>query len=73
MDQEEKIVLRIKDDCIPFDPGELANIASPDDPVSNIGIRLAYGLADEVSYQNLLGLNVLTVTLKKHSRRSKAG
>ncbi len=73
MDQDERIVLRIKDDCIPFDPSELAGITSPDDPVSNIGIRLACGLADEVSYQNLLGLNVVTVTLRKHSQRSKDG
>ena len=33
------------------------------DPFANIGIRLVYGLADEVIYQNLLGLNVLTIRL----------
>ncbi len=54
-------VLRIKDDCIPFDPQERYQMTAPDDPASNIGIRLVYALADEVEYQNLLGLNVLTI------------
>ena len=54
-------VLRIKDDCIPFDPKERYEMTVPDDPASNIGIRLVYALADEVEYQNLLGLNVLTI------------
>ena len=29
----------------------------------NVGIRLAYKLAKEVNYQNLLGLNVLTMRI----------
>ena len=33
------------------------------DPCTNIGIRLVYGLADKVDYQNLLGLNVLTIKM----------
>ena len=31
----------------------------------NIGIRMVYKIADEVSYQNLLGLNVLTILIKE--------
>ncbi len=38
---------------------------SPDDPSRNIGIRMVMRLADEVSYQNLLGLNVLTVVIDR--------
>ena len=34
-----------------------------DDPFSNVGLRLVYGIAQDISYQNLLGLNVLTITL----------
>ena len=55
------VVLRIKDDCIPFDPKERHEMTVSDDPTANIGIRLMYSLADEVEYQNLLGLNVLTI------------
>ena len=68
--QENSVVLRIKDDCIPFNPKEWLEITRPDsdDPLANIGIRIALGLAEEVEYQNLLGLNVLTVRLKNAQR-----
>ena len=57
----DDVVLRIKDDCIPFNPRERYRMTSGEDPLANIGIRLVYGIADEVTYQNLLGLNVLTI------------
>ena len=68
--QEDDVVLRIKDDCIPFNPKEWLEITTPDsgDPLANIGIRMVLGLAEEVEYQNLLGLNVLTVRLKNTLR-----
>ena len=55
------VILRIKDDCIPFNPSERYRMMSGEDPLANIGIRLVYGIADEMTYQNLLGLNVLTI------------
>ncbi len=57
------ITLRIKDDCIAFDPSELAKITSGDQSFSNIGIRMVYSIADSVEYRNMLGLNVLTLTI----------
>lgn len=57
------IMLRIKDDCIPFNPQEWMDMVKPEDPTSNIGIRMVHRLAQDVSYQNLLGLNVLTIVL----------
>lgn len=57
------IILRVKDDCIPFNPEERLKIVSPDDPLKNIGIRIVHELADEVIYQNLIGLNILTMKL----------
>lgn len=62
---EKSILLRIKDDCIPFNPQERANLVQSDDPLKNIGIRMVLKLADEVSYHNLLGLNVSTLVLKE--------
>ena len=62
--KDGSVVLRIKDDCIPFNPQEWYDMVDPGkNPASNIGIRLVYGLAQEVKYQNLLGLNVLTIKL----------
>ena len=57
------VLLRIKDDCKPFDPGEQKKLTDPSDPVSNIGIRLVFQIAENVEYQSVLGLNVLTVQI----------
>ena len=63
------IILHMKDDCIPFDPEGRAKLLSGEDPFKNIGIRMVYKLADEVVYQNLLGLNVLKICLSKNGGR----
>ncbi len=66
------VILTIKDDCIPFNPKEWYEITKPDpdDPMANIGIRMVLGLAEEVEYQNLLGLNVLKIRLADISGRN---
>ena len=57
------LLLRIRDDCRPFDPGERKKLTEPSDPVSNIGIRLVFQMAEDVEYQFILGLNVLTIRI----------
>ena len=59
--KNDSLLLRIKDDCIPFDPKDRASQFSDENPEKNIGIRLVMNLAHDVTYQNLLGLNVLTI------------
>ena len=66
--KNDNILLRIKDDCIPFDPKERASLTNSDDPLKNIGIRIVLKLADEVTYHNLLGLNVLSIKLKNDQK-----
>ena len=62
--RKEGVTLRIKDDCIPFDPKEWYEMTSvAEDPAANVGIRLVCALAKDINYQNLLGLNVLTIQL----------
>jgi anti-sigma regulatory factor (Ser/Thr protein kinase) len=61
--KDDGVLLRIKDDCIPFDPAERQKITDPDDPAKNIGIRMVYRMADDINYQNILGLNVLTIRI----------
>ena len=58
-----KIMLRLKDDCIPFNPRDIAEMVS-DDNTANIGIPMVYKLSDDINYQNMLGLNVLTITIE---------
>ena len=57
------VILRIKDDCVPFDPHERQSLAESDDPLKNIGIRMVFKMAKDVQYQNILGLNVLTIRI----------
>ena len=61
--KNQELILRIKDDCVPFDPVERRKIISPDDPTENIGIRMAFSLAQDIQYQNILGMNALTIRL----------
>ena len=55
------IILRIKDDCAPFDPAEQQKLADAKDLTKNVGIRMVFSMATDVSYQNIFGLNVLTI------------
>lgn len=61
--KEGAFILRIKDDCVPFDPGERQKIAESDDITKNIGIRMIFRMARDIQYQNILGLNILTVRI----------
>ena len=61
--KDDNVILRIKDDCVSFDPAERQNIADPEDITKNIGIRMIYSMAKDVSYQNIFGLNVLTIRI----------
>jgi len=61
--KESDVILRLKDDCVPFDPGERQKIAEGDDVTKNIGIRMVFKIARDVQYQNILGLNVLTIRI----------
>ncbi len=57
------VILRIKDDCVPFDPSERRKLTENDDITKNIGIRMVYRIAQDIQYQSILGLNVLTIRI----------
>ena len=61
--KDDDIILRIRDNCSAFDPSEYNKVMLYDDIGKNIGIRIVYGIAEKVDYQNLLGMNVLTIRL----------
>ena len=61
--KDDDVILRIKDDCIPFDPGERIKMADNDDLTRNIGIKMVFRTSKDVQYQNILGLNVLTIRI----------
>ena len=57
------VILRVKDDCAPFDPRERQRMVEPEDPTKNVGLRILFRTAKDVQYQNILGLNVLTIRI----------
>jgi anti-sigma regulatory factor (Ser/Thr protein kinase) len=61
--KDDGLILRVTDDCIPFDPVERAKMLDPDDRASNIGIRIVYEMASSINYQHMLGMNVLTLRI----------
>lgn len=69
--KDEKVILRIKDDCRPFDPKDMAYLATGADDLDNLGIKMVYDIADDVNYQNMLGLNVLTITIDDKNQEKK--
>ena len=69
--KNNEVILRIKDDCIPFDPAERLEIIDPADPVKGAGIRIVYNIAENIEYQNILGLNVLTCHLLINENNTK--
>ncbi len=61
--KENDIILRLRDNCIPFDPAERARLETGGDVMKNIGIRMVFQMAEDVRYQNIFGLNVLTMRI----------
>ncbi|MCR5267872.1 MAG: ATP-binding protein [Lachnospiraceae bacterium] len=61
--KDDDLILRLRDDCKAFDPMQRADLFDPDDLTKNVGIRLMNGITKDAKYQNLLGMNVLTMRL----------
>ena len=59
----DEIILRIRDNCAAFNPTEYVRMMEPDREGKNVGIRPVYSMAASVTYQNLLGMNVLTMRI----------
>ena len=60
---EDGGVIRIRDNCIHFDPTQYMELHQTNDPVAHIGIRMVMAMVKEANYVNPLGLNNLTLTL----------
>ena len=61
--KNDHVIIRIKDDCVPFDPAERLRLSQGGDAASNIGIRMVFSIAESIKYQNIFGLNVLTIRI----------
>ena len=59
----EQVIIRLRDDCRPFDPKKWAEIHNPEDPTKCIGIRLVKNISTEFDYVNVLKLNNLIIKI----------
>ena len=59
----EQVIIRLRDDCRPFDPKKWAKIHNPEDAASHIGIRLCRKISKDFNYVNVLKLNNLIIKL----------
>jgi sensor histidine kinase YesM len=56
-------IIRIRDNCVNFDPVEYLKLHESDDPAAHIGIRMIMRMVKSANYVNTLGLNNLTLIL----------
>ena len=61
--KEDKRLIRIRDNCVNFDPVAYMDLHKNDDPTVHIGIRLVMKMVKEANYVCSLGLNNLTLIL----------
>ena len=60
---KDNINIGIKDNCKAFNPKEAAGLFLPEDVTHNIGLRIVSRISKSMSYQNTLGLNMLTIVV----------
>ena len=56
-------LIRIRDNCVRFDPTTYLDLHRTDDPAAHIGIRMVMATVTEANYIHTLGLNNLTLRL----------
>ena len=60
---QNELTIRIRDNCIAFDPRKRMEQFHPEDPGRNIGIRLTASIARQIDYYNNAGVNTLIMKL----------
>ncbi len=61
--REEGRMIRLRDNCVLFDPTKYLELHRGDDPSAHIGIRMVMKMVKSANYVNSIGLNNLTLTL----------
>ena len=61
--ENDEVLLRLRDNCVKFDPRSKLQMYENDDPTKNVGIKMVSKIAKEMNYQTTFGMNVLTIKL----------
>ena len=62
------LILRLRDNGIPFDLTERYRMLNPDDPVSGLGLRIVFAAAENVNYSHAFDLNNICIRVLRQSR-----
>ena len=62
--KNDELNLIIKDNCRHFNPEEWYKIHFPEEPESNMGIRMVKGISNEFKYKSGFGLNSLNIRIQ---------
>lgn len=62
--KKEDLVIRVQDNCPLFNPKKRIDQFYSEDICRNVGIRLLAGIAKDMNYQNNIGINTLSITIK---------
>jgi anti-sigma regulatory factor (Ser/Thr protein kinase) len=61
--KQQERVIRIRDNCINFDPIDYVKLHGDDNSLSRVGIKMVMALVKDANYVNSFGLNNLTLSL----------
>lgn len=59
----DDITIRMRDNCLAFNPVDHHKEMDPDNPMAGIGIRMVFNMAKNVNYISTMKLNNLIITL----------
>ena len=60
---DDYLILRLRDDCKKFNLKERYDMLNPDDIGSNLGLRIVFGLADQINYSSAINLNNVCIQI----------
>lgn len=64
IEKNNDITMRIRDDCPLFNIYEKYRMAKNADACANIGLKLVYGIAENITYISMLKMNYVTIRIK---------
>ena len=58
-----ELAIRMRDNSRPFDSSLLSGIPEEEDPCANVGVRIVLGMAKEITYNVVLGMNMFSMVI----------
>lgn len=61
--KDDSYIVRMRDNCILFDPKKQLELFSNEDLTRHIGLRMAFAMANDIQYTSVLKLNNLIIKI----------